>query len=79
MVKLMHWLLDGLGSTKFTIVYAVIFTSLVNSIASLINGILEKPPYTMNTLMVNIVCFFALGAFIARQIIKKNASISKNN
>lgn len=72
MVKFMNQMVKGLGPTKFTIIYAVLFTSLVNSIATAVNMIMKSAPWTMNQLLMNIVGYFAVGAFLARQIIKKS-------
>jgi len=77
MEKLFDRLIKGLGSTKFSLVYALIFASLINSIASIINGIMRNPPYTFNTVLMNLAIYFALGVYVAKQIIKKNEAKNK--
>ncbi len=72
MVKFMNQMVKGLGPTKFTVIYAVLFTSLVNSIATAVNMIMKSAPWTSNQLVMNLVGYFVIGVFLARQIIKKS-------
>ena len=72
MIKLMDQLVRGLGARKFMAIYAVIFTSLVNSIATAVNVIMKNEPWTTNQVVINVVMYFIIGVFIARQIVKKN-------
>lgn len=72
MVKFLNQLVKGLGPTNFTVVYAVVFTSLVNAIAFIINAIMKNPAWTTNQLVMYIVGYFFVGIFLARQIIKKS-------
>ncbi len=72
MVKFMNQMVKGLGPTKFTAIYAVLFTSLINSIATAVNVIMKNPPWTTSQVLINVIMYFVIGLFLGRQIVKKS-------
>ncbi len=62
---------ENLGSTRFSIVYGIMFSSLVNGLATLVMSIMEKEPWSSMELAMYIVAYFIAGFIIGKQISKR--------
>jgi membrane protease YdiL (CAAX protease family) len=71
MEKMFRRAVENLGTMKFSIVYGIIFSSLVNGLAPLFMSIMKKEPWSTLELVMYIVAYFIAGFIIGKQISKR--------
>ncbi len=71
MEKLFKRAVENLGVMRFSIVYGIIFSTLVNGLATLIMSIMKKEPWSTLELLMYLVAYFIAGFIIGKQISKR--------
>jgi len=62
---------SSLGTTKFSLVYGLIFSVLISAIALGVSTILDNQVMTSTRLVTDLLMYFVIGVFIARKMARR--------
>lgn len=62
---------SNLGTTKFSIVYGLIFSVLISAIALGVSLIMDNQVMTSSRIVIDLIMYFVIGVFVARQMAKR--------